>query len=110
MVDSSPFRPRFATEPVDEGLDGLVDKRLSQVSARPAPVDEVLRTVSLYRERYDDCNVKHFYSFCRRQHTSIVRRQCRRRSPARRRWAHRPHPFGRVFLPCARAAEAAEGP
>ena len=27
----------------EEGLDGLVDKRLSQVSHRRAPVDEVLR-------------------------------------------------------------------
>ena len=33
-----------------EGLDGLVDKRLGQVSARRAPVDEVVRTEALYRE------------------------------------------------------------
>ena len=35
----------------DEGLDGLVDKRLGQVWARRAPVDEVVRTETLYRER-----------------------------------------------------------
>ena len=35
----------------DEGLDGLADKRLGQVSARRAPVDEVVRTETLYRER-----------------------------------------------------------
>ena len=52
----------------DEGLDALVDKRLSQVSARRAPVDEVVRTEALYRERYDGWNVKHFYSFYRRRH------------------------------------------
>ena len=35
----------------DEGLDGLVDKRLGQVSARRAPVEEVVRTETLSRER-----------------------------------------------------------
>ena len=52
----------------DEGLDGLADKRLGQVSARRAPVDEVMRTEALYRERYDGWNVKHFHSFYRREH------------------------------------------
>ena len=52
----------------EEGLDGLVDKRLGQVSARRTPVDEVVRTEALYRERYEGWNVKHFYSFYRRVH------------------------------------------
>ena len=52
----------------DEGLDGLVDKRLGQVSARRVPVDEVPRTEALYRERYDGWNAPHFYSFYRRDH------------------------------------------
>ena len=34
----------------EEGLDGLVDKRPGQVSARRAPVDEVMRTEALYRD------------------------------------------------------------
>ena len=59
---------RYVDRYEDEGLDGLVDKRLSQVSARRAPVDEVVRTEALYRERYDGWNVQHFYSFYRRQH------------------------------------------
>ena len=59
---------RYVDRYEDEGLDGLVDKRLSEVSARRAPVDEVLRTEALYRERNDGWNVKHFYSFYRRQH------------------------------------------
>ena len=59
---------RYVDRYEDEGLDGLVDKRLSEVSARRAPVDEVVRTEALYRERYDGWNVKHFYSFYRRQH------------------------------------------
>ena len=61
----------------DEGLDGLADKRLGEVSARRAPIDEiplaqrarlVVRTETLYRERYEGWNVKRFYSFYRREH------------------------------------------
>ena len=66
-VDLLQFR-RYADRYEDEGLDGLVDKRLGEVSARRAPVDEVVRTEALYRERYDGWNVAHFYSFYRRRH------------------------------------------
>ena len=59
---------RYVDRYEDEGLDGLVDKRLGQVSARRAPVDEAVRTEALYRERYDGWSVKHFYSFYRREH------------------------------------------
>ena len=59
---------RYVDRYEDEGLDGLVDKRLGQVSARRAPVDEVMRTEALYRERYDGWNVKHFHRFYRREH------------------------------------------
>jgi transposase len=52
----------------EDGLEGLVDRRLSQVSHRRAPVDEVVRLEALYRERYDGWNVKHFYSFYCRRH------------------------------------------
>ena len=45
-----------------DGLDGLIDLRLGQVSARRAPVDEVLRLVNQYRDRYTGWTVKHFYS------------------------------------------------
>ena len=44
---------RYVDRYEEEGLDGLVDKRLGQVSARQAPVDEVMRTEALYRERYE---------------------------------------------------------
>ena len=56
---------RYVDRYEDEGLDGLMDKRLVQVSARRAPVDEVVRTEALYRERYEGWNVKRFY---RRRH------------------------------------------
>lgn len=43
------------------GLEGLIDKRLDQVSHRQAPVDEVLALETLYREHYDGWTVKHFF-------------------------------------------------
>ncbi len=52
----------------EAGLEGLIDKRLSQVSQRRAPVDEVMATVALYRSRYSGWNVKHFYSWYCRDH------------------------------------------
>ena len=54
---------RYVDRYQDEGLDGLADKRLGQVSSRRALVDEVVRTEALYRERYESWNVKHFYRF-----------------------------------------------
>ncbi|MGH9486251.1 MAG: ISNCY family transposase [Terriglobales bacterium] len=66
-VHERTFR-RYIDRYEEEGLDGLIDKRLSQVSARRAPVDEVLRLEALYQERYDGWNVKHFHSFYRRRH------------------------------------------
>lgn len=51
-----------------EGLDGLIDKRLEQVSHRRAPVDEVVKLVELYRRDYAGWNVRHFHSWYRREH------------------------------------------
>jgi transposase len=50
----------------DEGLDGLIDKRLNQVSQRRAPVDEVMRLVDRYRSKHEGWNVKHFYAWYKR--------------------------------------------
>ena len=36
----------------EDGLDGLIDKRLVQVSHRRAPVDEVMRLVDRYPNRH----------------------------------------------------------
>lgn len=50
----------------ENGLDGLIDKRLSQASTRKAPVDEVMAMVDLYRHRHEGWNVSHFYDwYCR---------------------------------------------
>jgi len=60
-ISSRTFR-RYVESYEEAGLDGLLDKRLNEVSHLRAPVDEVVRLEALYRERYDRWNVKHFYS------------------------------------------------
>lgn len=45
-----------------EGLDGLLDKRMSRISHRRAPVDEVLRMVDRYRRCHEGWSVKHYYA------------------------------------------------
>jgi transposase len=47
----------------EDGMDGLLDKRLSQASARRAPVDEVMAVTDIYRKRHLGWNVKHFHSW-----------------------------------------------
>lgn len=49
------------------GLEGLVDRRLAQVSHRRAPVDEVMAVVERYRSRHAGWNVKHFYAWYKRE-------------------------------------------
>ena len=57
---------RYIDRYEDEGLDGLIDKRLNQISHRRAPVDEVMRLVDRYRSRHEGWNVKHFYAWYKR--------------------------------------------
>lgn len=57
---------RYLSRYDEEGLEGLIDKRLSQVSHRRAPVDEVLRLTERYRRSHEGWNAKHFYSWYRR--------------------------------------------
>jgi transposase len=57
---------RYIDRYEDEGLDGLIDKRLNQVSHRRAPVDEVMRLVDRYRNRHEGWNAKHFYAWYKR--------------------------------------------
>ena len=45
----------------DEGLEGLVDRRLGKASARRVPVDEVTRILALFETHYQDFTVKHFH-------------------------------------------------
>jgi transposase len=57
---------RYIDRYEDEGMDGLIDKRMGQVSHRRAPVDEVMRLVDGYRSRHEGWNVKHFYAWYKR--------------------------------------------
>jgi transposase len=59
---------RYVDRFEEEGLDGLIDKRMDQVSHRKAPVDEVLRLEVLYRERYDGWTMKHFFERYQDEH------------------------------------------
>ena len=56
---------RYIQRYEENGLDGLMDKRLTQASARKAPVDEVLALCDHYRARHLGWNVRHFYSWYR---------------------------------------------
>lgn len=80
-----------------EGLDGLIDQRLGAVSARRAPVDEVLKVHDLYRKRYGGFTAKHFHEKLREVHqlersytwTKHVLQEAGLVVKAKRRGAHR---------------------
>lgn len=57
---------RYINRYEEDSWDGLLDKRLSQVSPRRAPVDEVLRLVDRYQQRHAGWNVKHYYAWYQR--------------------------------------------
>jgi hypothetical protein len=50
------------------GYDGLFDRRRRVPSPKCAPVGEVQRVLSLYRDRYRGFNVRHFHQVARREH------------------------------------------
>jgi len=57
---------RYIDRYEDAGLQGLIDKRLNQVSQRRAPVDEVLAVTDQYRKRHLDWSAKHFHAWYRK--------------------------------------------
>jgi len=57
---------RYVVRYEAEGLEGLVDRRLEQVSQRRAPVDEVLAVTDRYQRQHAGWNVRHFHSWYRR--------------------------------------------
>ena len=58
---------RYIERYQEDGLEGLADKRLTQASARKAPVDEVVALVGRYKARYRGWNAKHFHSWYQRE-------------------------------------------
>lgn len=61
-VSDRTFR-RYINRYEEKGLEGLSDKRLTQASFRRAPVDEVMDLSARYEGRYRGWNVRHFYSW-----------------------------------------------
>lgn len=57
---------RYIDRYEEAGIEGLSDKRLTQASFRRAPVDEVMAVSDQYTKQYEGWNVKHFYSWYRR--------------------------------------------
>lgn len=51
-----------------EGLEGLRDKRFGKPSPRRAEDEEVDMVTRLYKERYRDFSIKHFYEFLQQKH------------------------------------------
>ncbi len=66
-VSDRTFR-RYLVDYKEQGLEGLVDARWSQISHRKAPVNEVMEVTELYSKKYFGWNVKHFASFYWRIH------------------------------------------
>ena len=64
-VSDRTFR-RYIDRYNEDGLEGLSDKRITQVSARKAPVDEVLALVDRYELRHKGWNVSHFHTWYKR--------------------------------------------
>jgi len=50
-----------------QGITGILDKRISQASHRRAPVDEVMALEEKYKRGHEGWNVKHFYTWYRRE-------------------------------------------
>ena len=64
-VSDRTFR-RYINRYDNDGLDGLIDKRLEQISHRRAPVDEVIALVDIYQKQHSGWNIKHFHSWYKR--------------------------------------------
>ncbi len=64
-VSDRTFR-RYINRYEDRGVEGLSDRRLTQASIRRAPVDEVMAVINRYGSYHRGWNVKHFYSWYRK--------------------------------------------
>jgi hypothetical protein len=62
---------RYLVRYEEQGMEGLIDRRLGQISHRSAPVDEIVALADLYSNRYHGFAVKHFYSWYQRAHGGV---------------------------------------
>jgi len=58
------YRARFE----EDGLEGLVDRRLGRASAKRVPVDRIAWMLDQYRTHYMGWNVKHFHEHLQEHH------------------------------------------
>jgi transposase len=58
---------RYLNRYEENGLEGLIDKRIEMISHRRAPVDEVLAMTDRYRKHHRGWSAKHFYAWYRRE-------------------------------------------
>lgn len=59
---------RYINRYEESGLEGLCDRRMNTLSARCAPVDEVIALTDLYSSRYNGWNVRQFHRWYQRDH------------------------------------------
>jgi transposase len=59
------YRQRYE----EDGLDGLVDRRLGKASAKRVPVDEIAWMLDQYRSHHQGWTVKHFHEHLQQQHS-----------------------------------------
>lgn len=98
------------------GYDGLFDRRRRRPSPKRVPYEQVEAVLRLYRERYNDFNVKHFHEKLLSEHglqlsyswvkaalqtAGLVERR-RRRGPHRKRRPRRPLPGMLLHLDASR--------
>jgi hypothetical protein len=66
-VSERQFR-RYRHRYDEDGLAGLVDRRLGKASVKRVPVDKIVWMLGQYRTHHMGWNVKHFHEHLRRQH------------------------------------------
>jgi transposase len=59
---------RWRERYVEEGYDGLFDRRRGKPSRRRVPLATVEKVLALYREKYFDLNVQHFHEKLEAEH------------------------------------------
>ncbi len=59
---------RYRARYEEEGLEGLLDKRLGKASAKRVPVDEIAWMIAEYRTHHMGWNVKHFHERLQERH------------------------------------------
>jgi len=66
-VSERQFR-RYRRRYEEQGLEGLIDRRLGKASVRRVPVDKIAWMLDQYRTHHMGWNVKHFHEHIREQH------------------------------------------